>query len=273
MTTRKPPRLYIRFIGDDEEGDVRLDELADRLERIVNGLREIERSVLQKRGLNYVVVELVNESSGFVVEPRPINRDVPMNAGRQVVRTFKRSMAHLGKGRFDQVPSTSLDTLSKIVPSTDDHMRRIEFRVVGEKLKPLVMDEKYQKTFFDLWARETSYEYGSVEGSLEAVNLHKDRKCRIYPIIGPTSIDCSFKAEQMDQVLRALAGRKWVRIYGELRYKPRSNFADHIAVDEIEELPDEKDLPKLSDLRNMSPGLTEGKNVRDYLEELRAEDE
>src|SRR5690606_1760169 len=109
---------------------------------------------------------------------------------------------------------------------------------------------------------------GSVRGRLEHINLHKDANgFRIYPVVGPPSIECRFPQELQEDASRAI-GRN-VRVHGKLHYRARSNLPYRIAVSRIVTLPFDSELPSLMELRGMAPEATGEASSEDFVRSLR----
>jgi len=110
--------------------------------------------------------------------------------------------------------------------------------------------------------------YGSISGTIEAINLHdRNRRFWIYPTIGPSRVIGKFRSR--DRKLFASAIDKYVTVYGRLRYKtwdmhPYAIFADEIHVHDTKSV-------TLYDLKGMSPGATGDLSTQEYIDQIRDE--
>ena len=112
---------------------------------------------------------------------------------------------------------------------------------------------------------------GNVEGRLEYVNIHGNLNVfRIYPTIGSNKVECSFPSEILEDARKALGHR--IRVFGELTYPERSDFPKTIKVDDIEQLPEDEDLPNLMDLRGAAPDLTGDLSSEEFVRRLRSDE-
>ena len=112
---------------------------------------------------------------------------------------------------------------------------------------------------------------GNVEGRLEYVNIHGNLNVfRIYPTIGSNKVECSFPSEKLEDARKALGHR--IRVFGELTYPARSDFPKAIKVDDIEQLPEDEDLPNLMDLRGAAPDLTGDLSSEEFVRRLRSDE-
>jgi len=114
---------------------------------------------------------------------------------------------------------------------------------------------------------EERYE-GIVRGVIEAINLHGDANVfRIYPDIGPTKVTCHFTDELQPRAIAALG--YFVEIRGVLKRKTSAAHPYAAEATAIEIFPDEEELPTLSQLRGIEPGLTGELSSEDYVRRLR----
>jgi hypothetical protein len=111
---------------------------------------------------------------------------------------------------------------------------------------------------------------GSIDGMLEAVNLHNKRNvCNLYPEVGASRIACRFTDDLFDTKVRPSLG-KYVQIFGDLKYRWREPFPYEAQVSEIEVL-DQDGLPNFADILGMAPNATNGKLSEEFVRERRHE--
>ena len=78
---------------------------------------------------------------------------------------------------------------------------------------------------------------------------------------------CKFTPENEDKALRAV--KKTIGVTGLLYYKEGTYFPHTIDVTEIDFLPPDSELAKLSGLRGIAPDMTDGMRSEDYVRKLR----
>jgi hypothetical protein len=92
--------------------------------------------------------------------------------------------------------------------------------------------------------------YGSVEGTLEGLNLHANaRYFTIYELLRGRSVRCHF-ADRIDtgDIIAALEHR--VTVYGQVKY--RRDGAEHsVVAEELHVFPDDRDIPPFGSLRGI----------------------
>ena len=92
-------------------------------------------------------------------------------------------------------------------------------------------------------------DYGSIEGRLEAIrDADGILKIRVKDILYPKAIDCTVPESLLEQVF--LNFRRRVELDGLIHYRA-SGTPTSIKVDQINFLPDDKDLPSAGDVRGI----------------------
>ncbi|MGI8858342.1 MAG: hypothetical protein ACR2JW_21580 [Thermomicrobiales bacterium] len=109
-------------------------------------------------------------------------------------------------------------------------------------------------------------EIGSVEGRIEAVNIHKGFHFGIYDFLTERRVDCSFPDTMLGEVVTTLGKRAIV--YGLMRTDARGEPIS-IRVDRIQRLRSSDELPSVSDLRGIDPDFTGGVDAAEYIRTMR----
>ncbi len=109
-------------------------------------------------------------------------------------------------------------------------------------------------------------EIGSVEGRIEAVNIHNGYRFGIYDFLTERRVDCSFSDTMFGEVIATLGKRAIV--YGLMQTDARGEPIS-IRVDRIQRLHSGSELPSVSDLRGMDPDFTGGKDAAEYIRTVR----
>jgi len=94
--------------------------------------------------------------------------------------------------------------------------------------------------------------HGSIEGTVEAINVHqRTHYFNLYDSLTGSRVQCNFGAAiPLDQVKAAL--RRRAVVYGLVRYR-QSGLAHDIAVEAINVLPEDGDLPTAAQVRGIIP--------------------
>ena len=110
----------------------------------------------------------------------------------------------------------------------------------------------------------------TVQGVLEAINVHGSNNFTIYPNVGPKQIRCFFNKSLLPTVIDALGKR--VEVTGLTKYLKHSYWPYQINVSKMEIYPDEINLPTFDDIKGMCPNLTEGMPSEEYIRKMRDEE-
>jgi hypothetical protein len=111
-------------------------------------------------------------------------------------------------------------------------------------------------------------EIGSITGSLDVIDVHKQRNLfRIYPSVGPSSIKCKFPPGMLADAIAGI--NHFVRITGELHFKKAERFPHLVKVSKVEVLPERSDASALSKLRGIASGSLGDKSSTEYIDSVR----
>lgn len=107
----------------------------------------------------------------------------------------------------------------------------------------------------------------SVTGRVEIVDLH-NQQLKVYPRVPQwNSVDVFFADQFADDVIKSID--KVVEISGMARHRSSDILPYEIKMESIRILPDEKDLPHLSDFEGAAPNITGGKTVQEFMDDIR----
>jgi hypothetical protein len=164
----------------------------------------------------------------------------PKEFGRKVFDTLKEFVSVVGKG------------VKESVLQIDDKEIRIS-QFVRQRVEDVI---------------EPDYTVeGTIDGMLEAVNIHGNRnQFVLYPIVGPLRVNCFFPDEMLDRVRPVLG--KYAVVGGQLKYRWREDFPFEARASELEQL-DEKDQPSFTEIIGMAPDATRGKRSEEFVREIR----
>lgn len=110
--------------------------------------------------------------------------------------------------------------------------------------------------------------YGTVEGILEALNLHAGaNRFTIFPVSVERGITCYIPESLHDTAIRAV--RHKVAVTGKLKFRPRDMLPSEVDVEDMTTFPPDSELPTFADLRGMAPQMTGDKSTEEYLAEIR----
>ncbi len=184
----------------------------------------------------------VSDGSGFltVLNTIVVQHRVPMDLDRN------------GRSKFEKVMANARRVRTVVY----NHSGRIS---ITEETRSPLEDEYQGKT----------ESMGSVKGRLQGINTHDRQEIRIYPMAGPTVVECKIAREMIQQAGAAID--RYVVVTGKKIYRPGEMFPHRIEVSSIELLPENP--PTWEDLRGIAPGMTGGRPSEEYVRDLRDAEE
>jgi len=251
-----------------EEYLVRLTDLIDSLDKVKDALTQIDSSFTGsgKPSVYYRVVELSHSSPPrIVLDSVPIHENA--DYGNETFNEFVTTWGSLSAGRKPKrVDSQIIEKYKDIASIVNGNVKAIRFRLKRRKVR---ITHDTQSTI-DQYITPDVSEHGDLKGEVLAINLHATPYFRIYPMLGATSVKCTFPDGLMQKVMKAL-GRN-VRVSGELIYKGGETYASEMRVEDVSILKPDKSLPRLMDLRGIAPNATGGIVSEKFIRKLRDEE-
>lgn len=224
-----------------EGGHLKLGDLLAQLSALKRSLEMIATagSPGAKSRIYYRVVDLSHSSPVRVVLEPVIQRGAKKSVGdkRNIIDFPGRKLLKEVKSirskalASEDIDSSSLEALRALAPSEKRGVSSAKLSISNSKVS---LDQKFLTNIESLIEGE-EMSIGSVEGKLEALNLHGEiPSFWIYPRIGAKKINCQFPKELKHEVISCLETD--VRIYGEKFYRQKSNFPHSIKVESIEKM-------------------------------------
>jgi len=109
-------------------------------------------------------------------------------------------------------------------------------------------------------------ELGSVEGWIQALNIHNQYQFGIYDFLNERKVECAFPEQMLDDVVAAINRRAVV--YGLIRTNARGEPIS-IRVESIQLLRSDSELPSIADLQGIDPDFTGGIDAAEYVRLMR----
>jgi hypothetical protein len=263
--------LTIRIANaNPDDPTIPLGQFVTELEAVLEALRKTE-GASEGPESEWEIISIKQSSPAEIVLRRRIIGQ-PATAGPQATRApvVSRFLSHLQElSRHPEAPREldrdTLQALGKVAaPGTAERLRVTFANGDGpQEILPAI-----HTNVTALLAPKTK-SVGTVEGSLESVNVHSRRRkvFSIYPVLGPEKITCVFPPRLIEDAGRGL-GRN-VRVHGLLTYLARDKYPSSVRVSQIDILPPDEELPDLMDLWGAAPDLTGGQSSDDFHREIR----
>ena len=113
-----------------------------------------------------------------------------------------------------------------------------------------------------------SYEsFGSVEGTLEMISIHKPARFNVYHSVSLRAVRCNLREEDIEKVKDALGRR--VVVTGLVSYNAKDE-PKSIIVEEIEIIPKEEELPTIDEFIGSDPNFTGKMTTEEYIRSIRS---
>lgn len=114
---------------------------------------------------------------------------------------------------------------------------------------------------------ESTEEFGSVEGKLDAINIHNVFQCHVYAEGQKVAVE--FEKDQLEAVKSALGSRVSVR--GTITFS-RQGRPLRVAEAKIHRFLSDEELPSIDDMMGIAPDITGGMPTDQFIRTLRESD-
>lgn len=264
--------LTLEGLSSDEE-HVQLSALIEQLQKVKTALNNAERLVTRKNQVN-IIYKIVRVSHNSPLEleleaeikPPKTKKKARRDYSADVVKRFRTDLYSIGKNKVvpPDVDTPALEAYLDMSINVGEKLKEFNVSAEGESVN---IDYAFKKTLNDILGVD-EISWGTVTGTLEALNFHSRNIFVIYPPVGAQRIQCDFgnDVDIKEKVLDAVKDKRYVRVGGELHYKPNLDFAYRIKVFELDVLPTSKDLPSYRDLKGIAPDLTGEQTTKQFLE-------
>lgn len=254
MSQTRTRRLTVEFEGASDDGHLQLKDFIDILEQLKVLLGDVERSVRRNAGVlvEYRVVALSHNSPAKIgIEERVVAR----KGRKDPIGLSTVQVSPTVIGQFKRVGAPAF----KPTDADFDTLLAMEDLVgfVGPTAKSITLTSGRSKVAltsafkrrFERFLGPDLVTLGTVQGTLEGLDLHHKHRCVVYPVLGPTKVRVDFPERLKLDVLRAVERR--VRFAGQIAYKSFSPFPYRMHADALEVLPEDHELPTLGQLKGL----------------------
>ena len=109
--------------------------------------------------------------------------------------------------------------------------------------------------------------FGSVEGTLEMISIHKRPRFNVYHSITLRAVSCNLQEEDIERVRDALGRR--VVVSGLVSYNVKDE-PKSVMVEELEVIPREDELPTIDQFVGSDPNYTGDMTTEEYIRSIRS---
>ena len=250
MTTgRGHPRVEFRLEGETaDDGLVRAHDFVAFMESFVAVLRKLQDN-RESSEIVYRIAALSIGSAAGALEVQSIadeDAEAESIVGRFLEGSTALASGVFPEGRFE--PDVERAFVALAAPLRK-HVRTISFRADSDTVT-------IRRSSFDrvaLTPVTTSEAMGSMDGRVDAVNVHKEPIFYLYPVSGPNRILCQLDRAMMEDLRAAL--RRQVRVHGLCEFTADDPFPRRIIVERVEIKPPDEELPTLRSLLGSIPDI------------------
>jgi hypothetical protein len=269
MASQPDSTITVRLVGSPAATkDLRLDDFIEEMQTIRTALRETERVVSgSDPSLYFRIKKLQKSSPAVIVLEAASETDDPAQRkfASAVVRSFGTNLQLIRRRRVpDNIDVPALESYRELAIPVEKHQLEVQIKVGRNTV---VINQKFREMLESVIGTD-EHSYGSVSGTIEAINLHTKNQFWLYPIVGASRIVGKFRSRDRKKFTAALD--KYVSVYGRLRYKtwdkfPYSIFADDIQVHDVDA------APTLNNLKGVAPDATGELSSQEYIDRVRDE--
>jgi len=215
------------------------------------------------------VIEKVSTGSSIGIEIESKARDPKIDYGRKVAEVYSDGMEIIRNEGI--TPPYFSDYCLKRVWEVAKVLR-------GDGANALEIRDltRHKSTEFDVQIATTtsqlmgsSYKsYGSVEGTVEMISIHRPPRFNVYHSITFHAVRCNLRQEDIEKV-RDNLGRRVV-VSGLVSYNAKDE-PKNVMVEELEVIPKEEELPTIDEFIGSDPNYTGAMTTEEYIRSIRSD--
>jgi hypothetical protein len=255
------PSIEARLVGTDEDaGYVQFDDFRHFCDAMSVCLHRAEKVVAGDGGqIRYRVKEL--QCGSAIIGLEALRRKKGQDVRTAVVRFFKDTVAAIQSGRSidSRLTAEGLSEFRKLYTVVK---RAKEVWIAGK-----LITSRYLANIDEI-LRPALVSEGTVRGRIERLNVHEKNEFVLYTPLWEGVI-CEFPEDLFEQVREAI--KRNVTVTGKLAYLLDKPYPTRVHVRDLEVLPEDDELPTLSQLRGMFQNCTEGKTAIEFVRAIRDE--
>ena len=260
--------ITIEMRGGEDGERVRLNDFINQLTALKDALVQTERLLYGTGGsVYYRIIELRQESPAQLTIEAVSKPNKPDNTRPIVGRFFDYldALVRNDPSARAEMDLGALEAFQDLAPTKNRRISELRVgnpRAAEASLRSFRLDSSFASAVKTAIGPDELSE-GSVLGALEMINLHNDPRFAVFQPINNRKVMCNLPADLKGSVIAALD--KYVKVTGTLHFKKWDPRPHEIDAKAIEIYPDEKDLPQLTDLAGVNPGIVDGMASEEFL--------
>ena len=258
--------ITVRIVPLGTRRRVSFDAFISELQAIHGALVRTDKLVTNgQTSTRYDIVDLsMNSPARVVLGPRSIDRQ--RDRRQHVVGTFFGGLNEIREGRSpEQFDRPMLEKVREIASSVSKRRMRTQIEYKGNTVE---INHIFERRIIAI-LEQTEEMFGSVEGRLEAINLHnRTNVFSVYPMVGAKKVSCHFGEDNREKVKGAID--KYVIVTGMAQYQYRDRFPHSIEVRDVEPIEDTGDrIPRMEEIRGIAPDATGDVDSVEFVRKMR----
>ena len=260
--------ITLQIRAPDRGGDILLSDFNKEVEAFTRALEsaDVVLSGCNARTLEFRIVDLHHSTATIEIDATPIQSSVDQRdnianaffAGLKEIQEYARPPRNFTSSLIDALRGLSAPVGFGIAET---------LITWGDRAASISVE--FKKRIQDMAVPDDS-ESGEISGMMEMVNLHnKENKFRLFPIIGPNYLVCSFEDELLPKVKAGLG--RYVFVRGIIYYRFGEKYPYRLAANDIDIPENEANLPTFESLRGIAPDLTDGLPSEVFIQRIRDE--
>lgn len=249
MTTTPAPGEIVPTVSLRLDGDeVTADAFLEAARSLLDLLSEVGRSLSKEKTISWRISDLSTGSAAIELQPAPtIDRD---HAGDTIASTVgglaEMESTDTRPRHFSDRAVRSARRLGQLAGANGAH---VALRASGGSVRKRVqvLSGRVETNGRQMLRRPSPREYGSVEGTLEALTIHGQNAFAVYDAITGKRIECVCDREMLEHAIEHLGKRVLVR--GEIR-RPGDGKSKMVIVEAFRRL-GVGPLPQAEDVQGM----------------------
>ena len=250
----------------EDEGRLKLSTFMSQLQRFGSTLTKLDRENNDGKSNNiFQIAELsYNSPLRIVLEPKAISPHLAATGHLVVERLRFVGEAIASDGDLSGMDAELLEDIKSLATPVGKTIKsaRLVFNGSAVDLTPRVAHR------LEIALAVQDECDGSLDGDLDQINVHEGANTfHIYPRVGPRRVTCHFPARLFDDAVAAVGRR--IEVFGTLRYRSRSPFPHQIAVNDLDVINRDDNLPDWEELLGRAPDATGDKTSEAFVREIR----
>ncbi|HVA62563.1 MAG TPA: hypothetical protein VNF74_02475 [Terriglobales bacterium] len=262
------------FFRIGREKPIQLAELTKALSGLLGMLRDFDAALSHDRygTLNWEVTVLQKNSPAIVgVQPHPKRLSLPdigQEVGSQMIESVRELTSTGTRSRF-----MSDAALLKMKPVAMKAKRLGPIAIYTARdvhqEEPTRIAEITQKTLgYIRDFTDAKFEsYGSIVGNLEAISIHHGTETRVWDTRTGKSVRCHFGKGRLNEIKNYMNEPPTRVLVAGTIHSNISDFPVSIDLEEIEKV-SASNVPTLEEITGLVDDFTEGRSLRDYMQEI-----